>query len=234
MLRAPSTSYRNSSTQNWIFTQAVSYLDAVEVFVNSTVRFAGCIQRASETPPCRNSFVTLRRFDTTSSQSTNERTNRDNYQPYLGDLMLSRLQQNTALGEVTIVKSYDRPLNVDLTYFAIEDTGTFGSIERIIVYYRVAQGYEDGLVVCPSVGLPPNNSMATNSGTCTCKLNSSPVSDSMVRVCNGAGVCQENPSCACDPGYGYNNMTMECQGIYQKVILIGPRWSSNIDDHFLN
>ena len=84
-LRAPDT-FRNSNSNNWVFTQAVDYLDAVELIVNATVRFSGCTQR----PECTNDFVILHRYDT-NSLSENQRNNTANYQPYLGAVSYTHL-----------------------------------------------------------------------------------------------------------------------------------------------
>ena len=60
-----SNTYRESYSNNWVFTQAIDYLDAVELIVNATVRFSSCIQRRVDTPPCVNDYVILYRYDTT-------------------------------------------------------------------------------------------------------------------------------------------------------------------------
>ena len=110
-LRAPNT-YVNSNSNNWIFTQAVDYLDAVELIVNATVRFSSCTQR----PDCTNDFVILHRYDTNSLiMSENQRTNPANYQPYLGDSVNSRLQQGPAGGDTTIITTFTRPPNFNYT-----------------------------------------------------------------------------------------------------------------------
>ena len=124
----------------------------MEVIVNATVRFTGCIQRNGQTPPCLNNFVNLHRYDTDSQRTQSEVTNTANYQPYLGNLTASQLgSEDKEL--VSLINSFPRP-NSALTYFGIQDVGSYGDIQLIIVYYRVAQGYEQGLVICPNVALP--------------------------------------------------------------------------------
>ena len=56
--------YHNSNSNNWVFTQAIDYLDAMELIVNATVRFSQCTQRRVADPPCINDFVILHRYDT--------------------------------------------------------------------------------------------------------------------------------------------------------------------------
>ena len=202
--------FSNPNSNNWVFTQAVSYLDAVEVIVNATVRFAGCILRNELTPPCLNNFVNLHRYDTNSQRTQSEVTNTANYQPYLGDLTASQLG-STGQASVSLINSFPRPSSA-LTYFGIQDVGSYGDIQRIIVYYRVAQGYEQGLVVCPIVALPKEGSRNTNSRNCTCKTNATAIT-SLERKCNDTGVCEENPVCVCNPGYQYNTIMGACEGI---------------------
>ena len=202
--------FSNPNSNNWVFTQAVNYLDAVEVIVNASVRFSGCIQRKGLNPPCLNNFVNLHRYDTDSQRTQSEVTNTQNYQPYLGDLTASRLGSEVE-GSVSLINSFPRP-NSALTYFGIQDVGSYGDIYRIIVYYRVAQGYEQGLVVCPNVALPKEGSNSINSKNCECKAHSTAIT-SLERVCDGAGVCEENPMCVCNSGYQYNEMLKECEGM---------------------
>ena len=198
-----------------MFTQSVNLLDAIEIYVNATVRFTGCHQRASETPPCQNNYVTLNSYNTNSPQTVGQRTDPNNYQPYLGDPGRSRLEQNVG-DSGRIIMTYARPQNFNFTHFGIHDTGTIGVFERLLVYYLVAQGYEDGLVVCPSVALPAMGSGATNTKSCTCKANSTPTA-SLVRTCDENGVCQESPACECNPGYEYNSTLGMCIGKYDQL-----------------
>ena len=185
-----------------MFTQSVNLLDAIEIYVNATIRLTGCHQRASATPPCQKNYVTLNTYNTNSPQMVGQRTDPNNYQPYLGDLERSRLVQN--IGDSgKIIMMYRRPQNIDFTHFGIQDTGTIGVFERLLVYYLVAPGYEDGLGVCTSVALPAMGSGAMNTKSCTCKDNSTPTA-SLVRTCDENGVCQESPACECNPGYEYN------------------------------
>ena len=146
--------FQNANSNNWVLTQRVSYLDAVEVIVNSS--FQGCMDRAGLNTPCQNNFVNLYRFDTNSQRTTTEITTRGNYQPYRGNLLSSQLEQ-TGGGNVIVVNSFSRP-NFSFTYFGIQDIGSYGDVQRLLIYYRVAQGYEEGVVTCPSIALPKEGS----------------------------------------------------------------------------
>ena len=181
--------------------------------MNATVRFVGCIQRATQNPPCRNNFVTLHRYDANSpTVADNQRTDPNNYQPYLGDTVSSRLEQSGDSGDANIIMTYLRPQNFNFTNFGIQDTGTFGVVQRILVYYRVAQGYEEGLVVCPSVALPPMRSGDMNVKSCNCKADTTATA-SLERKCDKNGVCEQNPVCECNPGYQYSEALRACQGM---------------------
>ena len=208
-------SYQNPNANNWVLTQSVDYLEALEVIVNASVSFSGCTQRSFSNPPCLKNFVTLHHYDTNSPATIGQRTNHANYQPYLGDAVRSRLEPNNSDATGDIVMTYRRPQNFKFTHFGIQDTGTFGSVSRLLVYYKVAQGYEDGLVVCPSIALPPVGSGETSTKNCTCKANATPTA-SLVRTCDENGVCQQSPlssACQCNPGYQYNETVKICQGM---------------------
>ena len=195
----------------------------MEVIVNATVRFTACQQRSGATPPCVNSFVTLHRYDTNSSQASNEITNTANYQPCFGDQ--SRLEQSGD-AETNIIRRYTRP-NFASTYFGIEDVGTIGDVTRLLVYYRVAQGFEQGLVVCPNVALPPEDSQRTVSQSCTCKNNSMAMG-SLEMTCDRNGDCVGSPMCGCGPGYQYNDTQNVCQGMSlskYELLMINTIWS---------
>ena len=183
--------------------------------MNATVRFTGCQDRSSLNPPCQNNFVTLYRYDTNSERTTNEITNVTNFQPCFGDRASSRLEQ-TGSAITNVIKTFDR-LNFAMTYFGIQDNGTYGDVRRILVYYRVAQGYEQGLVKCPSIPLPKEDSGKSVSKNCTCKDNAMPV-NSLTRTCNGNGVCEGNPMCVCQPGYQYDETQQVCQGISPALV----------------
>ena len=182
--------YQNANTNNWVFTQPVNFLEAIEIYVNASVSFADCHLRADLDPPCLKNFVTLHCYDTNSPQTVDQRTNPANYQPYLGDAVGSRLEQNVG-DSGRIIMTYLRPQNFNFTHFGIQDTGTFVSVERLLVYYRVAQGYEDGLVVCPSVALPAAGSGEMNTINCTCKANSTPTAN-LMRTCDENGLSRES------------------------------------------
>ena len=209
-----SNSYQNPMANNWVFTQSVDYLEAIEVIVNASVRFRGCQQRAVADPPCQKNYVTLHRYDTNTPTTVSERTDPNNYQPYLQNATTSRLELST-MDSGTIIMTYRRPQHFNFTHFGIQDTGTYGSVLRLLVYYKVAQGFEDGLVVCPSVALPPAGSGETNTRSCMCKANATPTAN-LVRTCNQNGVCQQSPAaaqCECNAGYEYNNVSKTCQGM---------------------
>ena len=192
-LRAPDT-FRTSNSNNWVFTLAVDYLDAVELIVNATVRFSGCTQR----PDCTNDFVILHRYDT-NSLSENQRTNIANYQPYLEDSVNSHLQQNPAGGDTTIIRRFLRPPNFNYTYFGIQDIGTTGNIIRIIVYYVVCPGRVEGLVTYPEVPRPPQGSPRTMR-TAHCAEHAHNTT-SLETFAYSGRQCEQSAACVCDLGY---------------------------------
>ena len=195
-LRAPNT-FESSDSDNWVFTQAVDYLDAVELIVNATVRFSGCTQR----PECINDFVILHRYDT-NSLSENQRTNPANYQPYLENSVNSRLKQDPAGGDTTIIKRFDRPLTFSYTYFGIQDIGTTGNIIRIIVYYKVCPGRVEGLVTYPEVPRPVQRSLQPTIRNAHCAEHAHNTTSLETFAYNDSdGRCVQSAACVCDLGY---------------------------------
>ena len=65
--------------------------------------------------------------------------------------------------EVIVIKMFARP-NFDMTYFGIQDIDSYGDIQCI---HQVAQGYEDGLVRCPTIALAREGSGVTVSKSCS-------------------------------------------------------------------
>ena len=208
-LRVPNT-YRRPNSNNWIFTQAIDYLDAVEIIVNATVRFTSCAQR----PTCADSFVTLHRYDTNTLSET-ERTNPNNYQPYLGDSESSRLQHDLSNinDDTTIIMRFRRPLNFNYTYLGIQDTGTAGNIIRILLYYNVCPGRVDGLVIYPEIPLPQQGSSSHTIRLAHCAKHAQNTTR-LETYAYTDGRCLQNVSCICDLGYQSGVSGRQCTGKY--------------------
>ena len=177
----------------------------MELIVNATVRFSGCTQR----PDCLKDFVTLHCYDT-NSLSENQRTNPANYQPYLGNSVNSRLQQNPAGGDTTIITRFNRSLNFNYTYFGIQDNGTAGNIIRIIIYYKVCPGRVEGLVTYPEVPHPPQGSPPTIR-TAHCAEHAHNTT-SLETFAYSDGRCVQSAACVCDFGYESGQEGSQCIG----------------------
>lgn len=182
---------------NWLFSQFISYREANEVIFNITFRFTRCRDMGN----CNNDYVTLYRYDTGGVVS--DRSDRNDYVPLLGTVLESRLQQLPA--PTTIVRMNYRLLRPDAAaagfYLGILDDGTCGTVDRIIVYYRVVRGRTQALLTCPDVPLPPEGSSSTSQKPCVCHANASPTSATLNRICDVNSVCNEDQACACSPGF---------------------------------
>ena len=139
--------------------------------------------------------------------------NTDNYQPCFGNTMNSRLEDSSGSNAISVIKKFARP-NFDMTYFGIQDIGSYGDVQRMLVYYRVAQGYEEGLMRCPTIALPREGSNDTVNKNCTCIENAIPMGN-MQLSCPANGDCQGNPMCQCRAGYQGQS---DCQGISHCLI----------------
>ena len=204
--------FKNSNSNNWIFTQAIDYLDAVELIVNATVRFTSCVQRHVLNPPCRNNYVTLHRYDTNTLIET-ERSDPDNYQPYNGTAESSRLEQdqdNTNV-DTTIIGRFRRPASINYTYLGLQDIGTYGIVSRIFMYYEVCPGRVEGLVTYPEVPhpgrLPGALSRTTRLARCA---EHSRNTTSLETYAYQDGRCEQRVRCDCDVGYEENGI--QCDG----------------------
>ena len=141
--------------ENWLFSQYISYQFANEIFFEITFRFSRCQLMSA----CRNDYVTLHRYETNGP--VGDRTVRSNYAPLFGSEVESRLQQPPQ-SDSSVSMNYSIVLPETRTgngfYLGVEDDGTCGTVERIIVYFRVVRGREQDLLTCPDVGLPPQGS----------------------------------------------------------------------------
>lgn len=182
--------------RNWLFTQYVSYRDAVEVVFNISYNLRACFRN----PACTNQYFTLHRYDTSILPADDPRiTDINNYTPLFGGVQQSRLE--AVDGRVNENRRLMRPANAAGFYLGIEDDGSCGTVDRIIVYYRVVRGRTEDLLTCPDVPLPPEGSTQTTLRVCECGENANRTSASLDRICNVDSVCNEDQVCACSPGF---------------------------------
>ena len=211
-----SNTYRNPNSNNWVFTQAIDYLDAVELIVNATVRFTQCTQRRVANPPCINDFVILHHYDTNTLSET-ERIKPTNYQPYKGTSENSRLRQDQVNTNVdtTIIERFRRPVNINYTYLGVQDIGSQGSVVRIFMYYEVCSGRVEGIVTYPEVPhpgtLPGASSRVTRLARCAEHAHNT---TSLETYAYQNRSCVQSVTCVCDAGYEESGL--RCVG--KKVI----------------
>lgn len=197
-------SYRNPDSDNWYFTQAVSYCDAEELIVDASVRFSGCTQR----PDCHHDYVILHCYDT-DSPNENDRMNPNNYH-HCGEKE-THLRQDPALGDTTIIKTFLRP-NTSYTYFGIQDIGTTGQVQRFMVYYKVCQKNNLGLEIYPEVPLPPYyKKKTTRLARCVPHAhNTTSLETYAYHHDDGTYECDQDVTCECDAGYEPSEDSTAC------------------------
>ena len=170
------------------------------MIVNATVRFVACVRRSD----CTNDYVILHRFDTNTLSET-QRTNPNNYQPYLGNSQTSRLQQdqNNTNDDTTIIARFRRPANFNYTYLGIQDIGSSGSIIRILLYYEVCPGKVEGLVTYPEVPHPGElqGSLSRTTRLASCAENAHNTTILETYAYRDGRCEQSGITCACDAGY---------------------------------
>ena len=211
-------SFEQLPQNNWLFTQYISYLNAKEVIFNISYIFSECQNH----PDCNNDYVTLYHYQTNTANETGRRRTA-NYRPLLGSTMESRLQQQDRTSRVNLRLTLPTSNRPNGFYLGIQDDGTCGNLERIIVYFQVVQGRQEQLLTCPDVALPPLGSTSTSQETCTCAENAGPASSTLNRVCDVNGMCNEDQNCGCSPGFELVNGV--CTGLCF-VIVCFLYWSS--------
>ena len=201
--------FRTAGQNNWLFSQFVTYEDAVEMYFNVTFDFYSCVRRST----CSKDYVTLYQYNLNGTASDAERTNPSNYQPLFGTVEASRLQQPSgATRQVSQNHALTRPSNREGFYLGIRDEGTCGDVIRIIVYYVVCPRRVEGLVTYPETTLPVQGSSdivfnavcAPNAhNTTTLEVIASSSNHSCSAKATGGASCQ------CNAGYVLNSMSCE-------------------------
>lgn len=176
----------------------------MELIVNASVRFSGCLQR----PDCHKPYVILHRFDT-DSPNENDRANTANYK-YFGETEeASQLLQVGENSDTQIIKRFPRP-STSHTYFGIQDVGTTGQVQRFIVYYKVCQNNNVGLVRYPEVPLPPSGSNGVVMRLAHCVPHAHNVTSLETYAYEDR--CDQDVKCECDVGYGVSTDLSSCVG----------------------
>ena len=193
---------------NWLFSQYISYENANEVFFNISYSFVECVGN----PNCDTPYVTLYHYETNQQQSAENVADTDNYSPLFGTESESRLTQPGGTNRAQSVSlNYVRPdpPTANGFYLGINDIGTVGMVTRIIIYYRVVRWTPRELLTCDDVAFPPQGTDSTSQETCVCDSNASQFSNTLERICDVDGLCNEDQECACSPGFQLNGV---CEG----------------------
>ena len=197
---------------NWLFSQYISYLGAKEVFFNVTYRFDDC----RDIDDCENDFVTLYRYDANSRVSETLQTDKNNYKPFFGDETSSRLQQPPPpTSIVRETRDMIRPKNNGF-YLGIRDSGTCGSVSRIILYYTVCKERQTELVVYPEFATPPQNG-PDEIFDARCVDNAHNVTSLQVTAFSRNSSCRDvitgGARCECNAGYQISTDRRSCIGM---------------------
>ena len=176
----------------------------MELIVNASVRFSSCTQR----PDCIHDYVYLHRFDT-NSPNENDRINPDNYHYYLETEEDSKLQQEGTSSDTEIIKYFRRP-DTSHTYFGVQDIGTTGQVQRLMVYYKVCQKNQAGLAIYPEVPLPPHMSGSSDRIMRLAQCVAHAHNITSLETYAFKDGCEQNVTCDCDPGYKRSADSTEC------------------------
>ena len=193
-----------ASQENWFFTQYIRFINATQVSVNISVRFAECRQNTD----CNQLFVDLHIYERNGREDTAAR-NTSNYRH------VQRIEQPSVFSgrEYAASFSFTPSGNFNGFYLGFRDTdnSTCANIQRLQVYYRFLPRRVVGLVTYPEIALP----LATPTRiVAICAANSEPTS-SLQLMCYSNGTCVGDPSCQCRVGYQevqLQNREAECRG----------------------
>ena len=140
---------------NWLFSQYISYRGSNEAYFNVSYQFTRC----RDSTRCQDDFVTLYRYDVNDSVSMTDQMNQSNYVPLFdGEPSNSHLQQLPSPARA-IEKTLPllRPKDSKGFYLGVHDSGTCGSVNRLIVYCPVCRAKQSELVVYPKIYPPPKD-----------------------------------------------------------------------------
>lgn len=196
---------------NWLFSQFIDLKDANELLFNVSYRFQDCVDFSR----CTDAFATIHRYDSNSVVSQTQRRDYADYVPFFGDLASSRLKQPTSTsGVVSETRSFvrDEPRHAGL-YLGVHDSGTCGSINRIILYYTVCQAKQIELVKYPQVATPPRNG-PDSFFHAECVPNAHNVTSLLVHAFSANSTCRDSVEggvrCECDSGYEISSDRLSC------------------------
>ena len=204
--RSAFTCLVGTTANNWLFTQYLSFGSANEVFFNVSYDFRDC----SFVPNCH-PYVTLFRYDRNSVGNAAQQSNPSNYQYLTGSETTSQFGTGTTGGGVQVT-GIERPSSFTGFYLGIQDTGTCGTIRRVLVYYLVCPARVSGLVSFPQTPVPPRSS-ANTVYLGSCAPNSHAVTSLEVEITSTTSVCTERAPggarCECNAGYSINGTSCE-------------------------
>ena len=187
-------------------TQYLSFGSANEVFFNVSYDFRDCTFVDNCHP-----YVTLSRYDRNSVGNAAQQIDPSNYQYLTGSETTSQFGTGTTGGGVRVT-GIERPSSFTGFYLGIQDTGTCGTVRRVLVYYLVCPARVSGLVSFPQTPVPLQSSANTvYSGSCA--PNSHAVTSLEVEITSTTSVCTERAlggaRCECDAGYSINGTSCE-------------------------
>ena len=204
--------FSRPNQNNWLFSQFVCLQDAKELLFNVTFKFSQC----SDNPACDDAYVTLYRYCVDRPVSNEQRTNRDNYVPLNGTVEDSRLQQPQGFRKrVNDQRGLLRPSPTTAgCYFAVQDQGTCGQVERCIISSGVCPAKQEGLVLYPEFAVPPKAG-PDEEFQAVCVCNAHNVTNLTVLASAADGTCVDEVEggarCECDDGYIESTDGSECK-----------------------
>ena len=196
---------------NWLFSQRIGYHGAKEVFFDVNYRFDNC----RDDPECSDDFVTLYRWDTNARANKAMLKDKSNYKPFFGNETSSKLQQPPPPASIVEeLHSWIRPPECAF-YLGLKDSGTCGSVTRIIIYYTVCHGRKEGLVVYPEFATPPRDGPDEVFYAC-CVANAHNITSLAVNGFSENSTCSDQAiggaKCECDAGYEISRDRQSCIG----------------------
>ena len=200
--------------RNWLFSQYINILQAKEIFLEVSYRFADCYILPEGF--CNANYVTLYRQDVNNTLSYDNIIDDSRYQPILGNESNSRLGHNSLADfmEPTIEKRMKLDLpQTNGFYLGLLDAGTCGFITRLVIYYTICKGHKTDLVIYPEVATPPVDG-PDESYEAECVPNAHNTTSLHVNMLSATSTCVDEAvggaRCECNAGYEKDGTDPSC------------------------
>lgn len=195
---------------NWLFSRYIDLKDSKQLLFSIGDNFRRCQQD----PRCLKEYFTFHRYVVEDEdEDISSQVNIENYEYiYPGNSTQSRVGPTSAGSGIMKI---NRPSGKGM-YLGISDTGSCGTITRLIIYYIVCLGKQTELVVYPKTPTPPDNG-PDQSFLALCVANAHNVTSLSIHAFSKNSTCRDEveggAKCKCNNGYEISENRKSCDGM---------------------